>query len=244
MKKKLILAMSLIFLGNFCAFAQEKDKENIEKNVEETQNLEKTQESLEEKLAKSHPKKIKVYEFNPVKNPKGIVTFIEFNDLSCKECLNKSNEIYNAIGEEMLQDMKIVYKHIQEKPNALVNKHAFYGALANKYGKFWEMKEHFRKKDYTEDDQVIDDLLKMGLKQNALFDVIMNSGDTFYKHLDVDAQYGMSLKSHASPMFFIDGYRLEEDISLQEMIEYIKLKKQDWLLKKEQLENKYKVGKL
>jgi len=242
MKILLNLAIALISIGFTNSYAEENSEVTSEAVVDEVS--EEAQKALADKLEKTRPRQLKIYDFNPVKNPNGYITLVEFNDLSCKECLLNAQEVYDAIKGDDFDGLKVIYKHVQNSPVHLANKQAFWGFLASDYNKFWEVREKFVKNDYKTEDEFIDEFLKLGITRKDLFSNIQHKGEAFYKQVDLDSQYASSIKGHTSPMFFIDGYKLDEDISLQEMIEYIKLKKQDWLERKKQLEDKYKVGKL
>jgi len=242
MKILLNLAIALISIGFANSYAEENSEPIVESAVDEIS--EEAKQALTDKLERTKPRQLKIYDFNPVKNPKGYITLVEFNDLSCKECLLHAQEVYDAIEGDAFDGLKIIYKHVQDSPVHLANKQAFWGFLAADYNKFWEMRKGFVKNEYKTEDDLIAEILKLGVKRKDLFFNIQQKGDEYYKQVDLDSQYAESIKGHTSPMFFIDGYKLDEDISLQEMIEYIKLKKQDWLERKKQLEDKYKVGKL
>ncbi|MCP4355570.1 MAG: thioredoxin domain-containing protein [Proteobacteria bacterium] len=248
MKFLLQLAIILVFIGVSNSYAQENSEEaaapvteNDEKVVETAESI---QLSLKDKLSKSRPRDIKISEFNPIKNRKGFITLIEFNDLSCKECLADATKIYETISAEDLPSLKIIYKHAQKDRAELVNKLAFFGFLAKDYEKFWEFKDKITNNEYKDDESIIEEFLNWGTTQKELFNKIKLRGPDFYRYIDIDTQYAELLKGHTTPMFFIDGYKVDEDISLQEMLEYIKLKKIEWLEKKEKFESKYKVGKI
>tara|TARA_Y100001960_G_scaffold48438_1_gene49084 strand:+ start:213 stop:920 length:708 start_codon:yes stop_codon:yes gene_type:complete len=232
------------------AFAQENKEENTSADTsveqsdasQEVENAEPTL-SLNEKLEKARQKRIKQYSFNPVKNPEGQIILFEFNDLDCADCLEKSKKVFNTITSDNEKSLRIVYRHINHDSTKLVNNIEVYGMVANKYGKFWEFKEKLYQNSYKTEEQLINLLLSIGLTKKQINAGLTDDYKEIYYNLDADHSYAVSIESHSAPMFFIDGYRLDEDISLQELNEYIQLKKKEYLEKEEKENNKYKMGR-
>jgi len=248
MKFLLNFTMALVFIGFSNSYAQNESEKNVDlianKEIKTDGNSENIQKVLNEKLSKSNSRNIKINEFNPIKNKNGFITLIEFNDLNCKECLLSAEKTYEAIPKEDLSSLRIIYKHAQKNHIELVNKLAFWGFVAKDCDKFWDFKDKVTQNEYKKDEDIINEFINWGINQKDIFDKLNLRGFDFYKYIDIDTQYAETVKGHTIPMFFIDGYKVDEDISLQEMLEYIKLKKIEWLKKKENLESKYKIGKI
>lgn len=250
MKKSLIIIFTSLLL-TMQAFAQENQEETTpdSSTVEKTEQAKTDEKSaepkltLKEKLLKAQKKRLKFYKFNPVKNKKGYVTLVEFNDLDCAECLDKSKKVYDTILAEHEQYIKVVYRHINHDSTKLVNNIEVYAMLANDYGKFWEFKNKLYTNSYKTEEQLIELLLEIGLTKKQINESLAEKYRYYYYNLDVDHQYAVSIESHSTPMFFVDGYRIDEDITLQELNEYIQLKVTEFLEKKEKEDNKYKMGR-
>tara|TARA_Y100001960_G_scaffold74351_1_gene79177 strand:- start:922 stop:1659 length:738 start_codon:yes stop_codon:yes gene_type:complete len=244
MKKNILIIFTLLLL-NMQAFAQEKsdseqktdDSKAIEEKVEEEQI------PLAEKLPTLPRKNLIIYEFNPVKNKDGIVTLVEFNDLGCKECLTKSKEFYAQLSKENMKHVKVIYKHANSNNLNLVNQLAISGLVADSLGKFWEFKKQVGLKDYSNFDNQISLFLELGADKNKLTDLLNDSTKTLYRQIDADANYAASLKSKTVPMFYLDGYKVQEDLTVPEVNEYIQTKVDSHLKAVYEEQNKYKMGK-
>lgn len=249
--KNISLIIFTLFLCSLQAFAEEnvtpEKVEQAEETAKDTENSEEKAEEekvfITEKLADIDKKNIRIYKFNPIKNPKGFITIVEFNDLNCDECILKSKEFYSAINVEDLKNIKFIYKHINNDKTKLVNQKTIYGMVANNFGKFWEYKNEILDGKNHSNEDIINSMMSLGIKKDQLYNTLMFESDRFYKNLDADNQFAQSIKSHTSPMFFIDGYRVNEDISLQEINEYIQLETQKFMAAKAKEDNKYKMGK-
>lgn len=249
--KKIHIFIFTLLLTSLQAFAQENvEKDSTNAKPEQTENVAKESEkkeenkvSLADRLKELEVKKIRIYEFNPVKNPKGFITIVEFNDLNCKECLAQAKEFYDVINKKDLENIKIIYKHINKDKTKLVNQNTVYGMVANRLNKFWEFKDDITVNDYKTNEDYINSMLSVGINKEELYNNLMLNSDRFYKNLDADEHFAISIKSHATPMFFIDGYRINEDITLQDLNEYIQLKTQEFMEAKAKEDNKYKMGK-
>lgn len=250
MKKSLIIIFTSLLL-TMQAFAQENQEETTpdassDEQIEQSQATQENAEpklTLEEKLLKAQKKRLKFYEFNPVKNKDGYITLVEFNDLDCDKCLEESKKVYDTILSENEPFIKTIYRHINHDSTKLVNNIEVYAMLANDYGKFWEFKNKLYKNSYKTEEQLIELLLDIGLSKKQINDSLAVKYKQYYYNLDVDHEYSVSVESHSAPMFFVDGYRIDEDITLQELNEYIQLKKKEFLEKKEKENNKYKMGR-
>lgn len=242
MKTYLIIIFTLL-LSTMQVFAEENidNTEITEEKTEET--IEEVKISIQEKLDKASKKKIKIYKFNPVKNKDGYITLIEFNDLSCDECLKKSEEVFNTIKNDNLKSIKVIYKHLSSDSKKLTNQKEIYSMLANDYGKFWAFKEKVTLNSYTKEDQYVELLLSLGLTKKEINNSLTNKYQQYYYNLDADNNFAKSVRSSYTPMFFIDNYRIDEDISLNEVNEYIELKKVKYLEDQKKENNKYKMGR-
>lgn len=249
MKNISLIIFTLLFTS-LQAFAQEKVEEsNKTEQVEqapEVENADKApvkESNLEEKLKNLDPTKIRIYEFNPIKNPEGVVTIIEFNDLSCKKCLQEAQEFYSAINKDDLKNVKLIYKHVNSNDTKLVNQETVYGLIADKVGKFWHYKEEITNNEYKSNEDYISAMMTAGVSKTQLYDNLMLSSESLYKNIDADDQFAQSLEGKSIPMFYIDGYKLGKDLSLEEVKEYISLKVQKSIEDKEKENNKYNMGK-
>lgn len=236
-----LIIFTLLF-GSMQAFAEEKPKE-MSSAVSENEENTKEKISVLEKIKNIEPTKIKIYDFNPIKNPKGVITIVEFNDLSCKECLVKANNFYSELSQDSLKNIKIIYKHINSNKTNLVNQPTVYALVAANLGKFWEFKDVLTKNNLETNEQIIEAMTSIGIKKQDLYDNLMMKSDKFYKNIDADEKFAKYLKNTSAPMFYVDGYKVDEDINKEELIEYITLRNQEFLKARELENNKYKMGK-
>ncbi|HAG52922.1 MAG TPA: hypothetical protein DCL21_03955 [Alphaproteobacteria bacterium] len=249
MKKSLLLIFTLFFIS-LQAFAQENSNNEEQVNAEDTKSQEestiKADEksiSLSEKLETLQVQKMRLYKFNPIKNFEGVVTLVEFNDLSCKECLLKSKKVYDSIGEENLKNLRIIYKFINKDALNLVNQMTVYAMAADEFGVFWEFKEAITNKNISTHDEIIELLLSLGIDKKELLDDLAHGAKNYYKQLDADVKFANSIENTQAPMIFVDGYRVNDDFTLEELNEYISNQIEKFKKQKDEEENKYKMGK-
>tara|TARA_Y100001960_G_scaffold303341_1_gene355293 strand:+ start:3148 stop:3900 length:753 start_codon:yes stop_codon:yes gene_type:complete len=248
--KNITLIIFTLLLTSLQVFAQENVENKEEKTAEvtETTTPEEPKEEVEqvailERLKDIKAKRIKIYEFNPIKNSQGFITIIEFNDLSCKECITKSQAFYDSLGQDNLKNVKLIYKHSNSNKTKLVNQTTVYGLVAAKLNKFWEFKEEISRNNYTSNEDLISAIMTAGVTKEELYNNLMLNSDLFYKNIDADDKYAKSLRSKQVPMFYVDGYKVGEDIMPDEVAGYIADRTTEYMNAKKLEDNKYNMGK-
>ena len=71
---------------------------------------------------------------------------------------------------------------------------------------------------------------------------ILNSDD-YYKQLDADNNLADDFEMSSTPLIFINGYKVDEDLTFEEAIIYANYLAKEELTKQEKEKNKYKIGK-
>jgi len=241
-KKSLFLIFTLLFIS-LQAFAQENSTNEEKVDSELAEKAEEKAIPLAQKLEELKTQKMKLYKFNPIKNLNGLITLVEFNDLNCSECLEKFKEIYDSIDEENLKYIRIIYKFTNKDVINLVNQMTIYAMSADKFGVFWQFKEEIGKNNLSKHDEIIDLLLSLGVDKKELLNDLKNRSKDYYKQLDADVKFARTIENSTAPMIFIDGYRVNDDFTLEELNEYISIRVEELRKQKHEEENKYKMGK-
>jgi protein-disulfide isomerase len=243
MKKNSLIIFTLLLIS-LQAFAEEKSTNQKTENVLNTKDAIKAKDNnIKDKLAQIKPKTIKVYDFNPVKNKNGIITIVEFNDLSCNECLKKANDVYKNIAPKNQEYIKYVYKHQYQNKTNLINQITLYGLIANNFDKFWDLKDILTQKNLKDNDQIINALKNLGIKEKDLYNSLLLNSKDLYNKIDTDNNYAKTLKISNTPTFFIDGYQIDADLDAKDVNNYINLKVDEFIVNKNNEDNKYKMGK-
>jgi len=164
-------------------------------------------------------------------NPQAIIKVVEYSDLQCPAC-----KLYSGVGERIVDlfgnQVGFTYRHFPLKqihPNATIAAQA--AEAAGKQGKFWEMMgllfEH--QAEWEGSNQIF------GLYTDYAKTLGLNQ-DQFRREIDakevkslVEADYlsGLVAKVDATPTFYINGQKINNLKSAEDLITRIRFELED-----------------
>lgn len=244
MNKKMHFISLVIAFFAYSTFANASDEiiDNSVTNDLQNEPKEEQKINLEQKLNTLKKYKFKISKYNPQTKDYGFAQIIEFNDLSCYECLQESKKFYELLSDEQKQNANIVYKNLKKLDPSNVDNKALYGYLANDLNLFWQFKQSLTDKEYKNNEDLLNLLFSLGADSKQISNNLKEKSGFYYYNLDQDTQEGKKLNNHTVPMFFINGYRVFNDgLNKEELKKYLDKLYQEYQLKEHKKNNKFNM---
>lgn len=148
------------------------------------------------------------YAHNPMRGALDApVQVVLFEDLSCVPCMASLGKIDAALADYASKTL-VVYVHTPSKSYQDTNLPAFYGKVAQRFGKFWDYRAALIGANSADDKVIFDLLLKTGVKEREVRTLVMNDSRRFYRELDADVTLARNFAVGKPPVVFVNGIRL------------------------------------
>lgn len=187
-----------------------------------TINMQSLQDKLDEKIAIQESKNkvdfvesvpddaLQIFDHNPIKNPNGIITAIEFIDYGCPSCLVDANFAHSLFKAN--DNVKLVSKLNNTDDNKQLHVGNLASLVASNEGKYFKFREVQLSSASTDLNQTIENLEKAGVSLRNFRRQITQKPDVLLNQLALDIAQAQNLKVKSYTVF-INNRMFSDDIS-------------------------------
>ncbi len=149
-------------------------------------------------------------------------TLIEYSDFQCPAC-GLYYPLLKQLSREFGENMMFVYRHFPLQQHKNAKPAAYASEAAGKQDKFWEMHDLiFENQDEwsaKSDDKAKEIFIKYAGSLNLNIEKFKNdlNLEEINKKVESDFQSGLKLKVNATPTFFLNGEKLQNPRSYDEL---------------------------
>ncbi len=150
-------------------------------------------------------KDIQAYAHTPVeKMGSGKLVYTEMTDLSCLQCMQLLVDADGAMAS-YTEHLHRVHISLPIDAYSGTNLAAYYGKVAQQFGKFWEYRAIIINIENPNADSYTQALLDIGLEPRDIRKAILKNSRRYYRELDADVVLARRLGQEKPPAQFING---------------------------------------
>jgi hypothetical protein len=193
---------------------ESKKPQQITKSINLDSSIASLQKKLDEKIAKQEESTkvnfdksipegaLKIYEHNPINNPKGIITAVEFIDYGCPSCLVDANFTHRILKDN--DNVKLISKLNNTDKNKQLHIANLASLVAAKENKYFTFREHQLTASKNDLNEVIDNLEKSNVSLRSFRRQITQNPDMLLHNLALDIAQAEHFNINSYAIFIND----------------------------------------